>query len=323
MAQAGHRLTEHHPRRIAAGGFSLVELLVVIGIIVLLIGLALVALAVGRTKAEQARMASDLQAIAVALDAYKADFGDYPRIMESPPAGVFPVTPHKFSLPLTPLNPIDLANAQCISGAELLCWALVGPYEATPTADFTSAMANAAANPKFPISAFGFPPSNIQPGDAAAGPGFRLNASGRGQVYASYLNIERFKIGRQTGYERYLAILDSQKMPILYFPMNPRPAGAGWTAIADRSTAATYDLRDNEAPFLRSTDVSSAAPLNRMLVMLGDRNLNGVIDVGGEIPLPTLPYLLWSAGPDGLYGPTNPGDSSEVNNCDDVTNIKY
>lgn len=60
-------------------GFSLTELLVVIGIIVVLIGIALPTLIMTRRSAEVARVKSDMQAISMALEQYKNDFKDYPR----------------------------------------------------------------------------------------------------------------------------------------------------------------------------------------------------------------------------------------------------
>ena len=297
--------------------FTVVEILVVTIIIMIMAGFLLVGVHAARRSGERARMASDLHTISVALDAYKADFGDYPRLQLSERIG----------------GPWNLGNSTMRSGGELLCWALVGPYDATATADFINGVA-------FPIPT---PPGFVHtviPGDGANGPGFRINATGRGQVYASYLNVERFKIARQPGYERFLAILDSHNMPILYFPMTPAPPDEGhrvqigglwyptsvsqWDPtqpITDVRRRSTYDFLDNEVAFWRGNDVSSVTPLARMQVMLGDRNCNGVIDPN-ETPPPTLPYLLWSAGQDGLYGPTNPGSPSDVNNCDDVTNLK-
>lgn len=60
-------------------GFTLVELLVVIGIIAILASLLLVGLSRWRIQAEIARVRMDFAAIAAALDAYRMDMGDYPR----------------------------------------------------------------------------------------------------------------------------------------------------------------------------------------------------------------------------------------------------
>jgi general secretion pathway protein G len=61
------------------GGFTLVELLVVIGIIVVLFSIATPMVLTARRNADRVRTQSDLNAIAQALDAYKNDFKDYPR----------------------------------------------------------------------------------------------------------------------------------------------------------------------------------------------------------------------------------------------------
>src|SRR5690242_15032440 len=65
-----------HPSRAA---FTLIDLLVVIGIIALLVALLLPALNHMRTRGRATRMAMDLQSVASALEAFKNDTGDYPR----------------------------------------------------------------------------------------------------------------------------------------------------------------------------------------------------------------------------------------------------
>lgn len=60
-------------------GFSLIELLVVVGIIAVLVTLLFVGVGKWRKQGEIARTRLDFAAIASALDAYRMDFGDYPR----------------------------------------------------------------------------------------------------------------------------------------------------------------------------------------------------------------------------------------------------
>lgn len=86
-------------------GFTLVEMLVVIGIIVALIAIAIPAISKAYTRSVGVRMKADLQIIATALEGYKADFKDYPR--------------YDRSVPATPTS--------ATSGAALLCWALIAP----------------------------------------------------------------------------------------------------------------------------------------------------------------------------------------------------
>jgi prepilin-type N-terminal cleavage/methylation domain-containing protein len=59
-------------------GFTLVEILVVIGIIVLLVGIAVPVYERARKQATRSRVAADLQAIATGLEAYYADYHEYP-----------------------------------------------------------------------------------------------------------------------------------------------------------------------------------------------------------------------------------------------------
>ncbi len=84
-------------------GFTLVEVLVVIGIIILLAGIFLPMLSRASKTARKNAIAADLQAISQALDAYMADFGALPKPGRLPNGGQF------------------------IDGPTILCWALVAP----------------------------------------------------------------------------------------------------------------------------------------------------------------------------------------------------
>lgn len=93
-----------------AVGFSLIEMMVAVGIIALLAAVLIpVALRATRTAAAT-KLAADLQTIGQALEAYRADFGDYPR-----------------------LNPYNTSTGRTNAdrGSVLLAWALIGPYPAT------------------------------------------------------------------------------------------------------------------------------------------------------------------------------------------------
>src|SRR4051812_41764387 len=62
--------------------FTLVEMLVVIGILGLLIALLLPMITRSLRAARRTRTAADLQSIANALDQFRQDTGDYPRVSE-------------------------------------------------------------------------------------------------------------------------------------------------------------------------------------------------------------------------------------------------
>src|SRR5258708_4643018 len=83
--------------------FTLVEMIVVIGILVLIMAAIAPMLGKAAKSARRARVQSDMQVIGQALESYRTDHRDYPRYLATDP--------------LTPT----------ISGAELLCWALMAP----------------------------------------------------------------------------------------------------------------------------------------------------------------------------------------------------
>src|SRR5262249_55450637 len=70
-----------------AGGFTLIEILVVIGIIVVIAGITLPMILRSWRSASRTRIAADLNTIATALEEYRKDFGDYPRIPTDPVTG--------------------------------------------------------------------------------------------------------------------------------------------------------------------------------------------------------------------------------------------
>jgi prepilin-type N-terminal cleavage/methylation domain-containing protein len=276
-------------RRNSFRGFTLIELLVVIGIIVLLATIVLPMISQAHKQAIRVSMAADLQVIGQALEAYKHDFGDYPR-------------PDR-----NQIN--DNPNLPFVTGAALLCWALVAPG---------------------PANSQQVGPS-ISPGDGADGPGFRVRGT-IGAVKGPYLPPDRFLIGTadSMGVVHAPKLLDNAQdvladrnsSPILYFAATP---GAVATSspngfVEDQlpphkpgeapidSSLFTFD--DN-AIYLAPArgpggGASNPANLTRggwqvMSYRLGDSNINGVIDPG-EVPITTGPYLLWSAGPDGIFG---------------------
>src|SRR5688500_7994449 len=71
--------TTHRPGTTRHGGFTLVEVLVVVGIMVLIAGIAIPMINKARKAGIKTRVAADLQSVGVGLDAYRNDFTDYPR----------------------------------------------------------------------------------------------------------------------------------------------------------------------------------------------------------------------------------------------------
>lgn len=293
--------------------FTLVEVLVVIGIIVLLAGLFLPMVIRARQQAARIRVAADLQTVAVALEAYKQDFGDYPRVDTASSNTGFAVLGKSLLGPFGTQSPPVYSSSQDYSPGDCVTdsprqYVALKSSRGVATSD-TKAWAE------------------FDPRDGADGTGFRLR---QGKVWGPYLASGKLK-------NQGVALLDHHGNPILYFPARPtRPnitqlaTGGNPQPYVDRSPQSLYNANDNFEFFRRSLPDESgddAVVLRRIRIMLGDLNSNGCID-GSETPV-TPPFLLWSAGADGVFGPANyqPAASPDVSanrraveKCDDVMN---
>jgi type II secretory pathway pseudopilin PulG len=308
-------------------------MLVVIGIILVLAGLLLPSLTKAYRSAQRTAMAADLNAIGVALEAYKKDFGAYPRVVKD--AGTAPT--------VTRPNPM--------TGAQVLAFALMGPAPAT----------DASAVPgQRPIQ------------DGADGFGFRTQRAGttlQGKTYQPYLQSDRFKCmdpmddaaPGQTNNDPVthalrFCLLDRNNKPILYFPASPgrpnlkmSPVAGAPAPYVDSSIAsglttsegARFDADDNlmwfgDDPVAYASTAIGSGPdatnaLKRIRVMLGETVMADGILQDGEKDV-DLPFVLWSAGPDERFGPgglstASPTDLEDsdrplITKCDDVTNFR-
>src|SRR5690349_16747449 len=63
----------------AAGAFTLIELVVVVGLILVLTGLVLSTVGYARKKGARARAETEIAAMSAALESYKSDYASYPR----------------------------------------------------------------------------------------------------------------------------------------------------------------------------------------------------------------------------------------------------
>jgi prepilin-type N-terminal cleavage/methylation domain-containing protein len=293
-------------------GFSLVELLVVIGIILVIAGISLPMLIKAYTSADKSKAAADLQTISLALEAYKTDFGDYPR-----------------------------TNGVRGLGAVILCKALVAPGPATGTAaePWASGIAYSAgeivldggmtyvciqnirtSNPDAyaPTSNTNYWTAFLNAdADGADGLGFRVRV-GMGKPKPAYLQVDRLKV-------RGLMLTNKDGHPILYYPANPAKPNVNTAPnYVAQSPAALYNAEDN----------LGLMTLNNLRASLGDYNLTGAVDSahGTEQAVTGYNYLLFAAGPDGTFGPTLAftsgftaarwsANKTAVQTCDDVTNF--
>jgi prepilin-type N-terminal cleavage/methylation domain-containing protein len=283
-------------------GFTLIELLVVMGIILVLISILLPAINRAHRNATRISMMGDMSVISQALDAYRAQFGDYPRTGLGAKVNS------------------TIANTP-VTGAATLCWALVAPGPARQDgAGNTSGTDNGA-------------------------PGFRLRSSTQGTVYGPFIPLDRFRLGivgaspsiavntlpGNRPYDDTQTVLaDRYGNVILYFPANtaaaPTKAFIGnYTPGSPTSPLPVYNYGDNAQPTgvllptLPSPPVPPGTPTltKRMFAYrLGNTSMTGTIN-GGEIPV-VVPYLLWSAGPDGQFGPPLNSSNTTSGEDDDI-----
>jgi hypothetical protein len=321
---------------------------------------------------QRARTAADLNAIATALEAYKTDFGDYPRLIYG---GTLPYNGTGSGASLLGKALLGLGGQDGVTSINGNVWTysgsttyFAGQVVLSSSAQYV-ALQTTTGNPPAAGSLFWQPvpigtndPTGQTGGgfDGADGPGFRVRPGTPGQtwlghVYGPYLQSDKFKpIG--------LAIADSFGNPILYYPANPaRPSvtlstgtvGSGGAYVGTapavvEGTAPTtpsspcqslYNYSDNDTVALNLAAGSTAftpafSDIKVMEAMLGDYGFNGYI-ASGETPATTAAYLLWSAGPDGVYGPVGSNNVANFTNlsptavknlvskCDDVTNFSF
>ena len=305
-------------------GFTMIEIITVLVIIILLMAIALPVLSTINKKMKNTRAAADLASIGMGLEAYRTDFGDYPRpganntgfavltkalISPGPDGGPLPALgtgPHLAGAIAHTGTPGPGGNYQ-----EYVCFA--GPDPAGGFA--TSAPPTDATQwANFPVS------------DGKDGPGFRARAGSK--TYGPYLQPEKFRL-------RGLAILDSNENPILYFvarPSKPVAASGGEMPMVQMSLDSLYNATQNLSFFLRPGETVGANGTNALkrleaVLITGDNNYNNGFLGVGEAAATDKSFLLWSAGADRNFGVTykvagsgNP-TKDDVRKCDDVTNF--
>jgi general secretion pathway protein G len=308
----------HRSRR---RGFTMIELVIVIGVIVLIASIALPLILRSRTIANRTRVKGDLHAIENAIDSYKHDFGDIPRFADA--------TDDQASVAASSIGNgtwLDYADDR---GARLLCFALVSPGNAG-----TNQAANAGED--------GF----TGPGFVASGHRNMTGGVVLGKHWGPYLPSDKFKIeynsdpNNTTPYAD-AKLLDVNGYPILYYPALPGPvrltAGSGtgasnvYVATVDPRTASggtgkpLYNAFDNTGDTTPVTPYQPAQPKNSqsewpllsatdMQALLNADSTGAVIS--GATAVFTGPYILWTAGQSGKFGRDSNGKTDNVTNFD-------
>lgn len=327
-------------------GFTLIELLVAAGIIVLLVSILIPFISSSFRKAKKFRTLADFQAIAQALEAYKQDFGDIPRL---------PTDANGLSVP----NLGAAVLGKALLGIYGDSSSSIGEFQATKTyapgecvlystqlwmayRPLPAGETPAAVAPPALLKWVSFTgPNSAFPTDGFNGPGFRVRQGGKS--FGPYLLAEKIK-------HHGLFLMDSDDNPILYSPAKPgrsdvtKDPGAGVGPYVDQAVSGQalplFNADDNFEMFRRDNETSGAdndVILARIQMMMGDYRTNGFVQSAEAESAITSAYVLWASGPDGIFGPAGykptasgpsvTADDSSANrkaveSCDDVVNFK-
>ena len=291
-----HRLT----KSLAARAFTLVELLIVIGIIAILISILLPVIAKVRIAARTATTQASITRIAAGMEAYFADFNAYP--------GPF-------------------GNAQLLSGGTPPVFTIINhPNGTIPGAGVTSTenvmvgligrLKNTAVAGAAPVLVYDW--NNLGQGPASLNP---LNTKNSG----AYINFQARELSSTTTNERatttYLGQWvggDSPLPELLDGYSNPQPilcirANRGNPGIAAADNSAQYNTNQL---ILYGFPAHQTSPTGYSQQYRDDFPANGVLTEGeeayfGNASLSTAAlkqpqrkdaYILISAGPDGVFG---------------------
>ena len=291
--------------RQTCGGFTLMELLIVLAIISLLVGLLLPALSVVRKAAREAKQRAQITTIELAISAFKNDYGDYPRSMWEPP----------------PRN--NYCGSQKLSEA-LLGWDLMGFH---PKSDWRADGFDAAGGPWTydPLKTRdddkdGVPDTlNERKGpylELATANAFRLGNSSKGAGLFANTNPlapEPFVICDVFGVKKIILATGKTAtagMPILYYKANT--SSKSINNNPPDFINLIYNVLDNEAltAIKEQEDRIKYGP-TRIWNPLSDDSGGTfdnfyiyIRDPKVTIPWPYRPdsYILISAGADGFYG---------------------
>lgn len=263
--------------------FTVVELLVVLGIISLLVGLLIPALSLVRNKAKEAKQLAQFNAIEMALTTFRNDHGDYP--------------PSDWLLP--PAQGSDYCGAQKLAEA-LLGWDLLGFH---PKSDFRSNGFN--DNGIFVYDANDAILFSQRKGpylELAATNVFRL---GQISVFKPGIFLDTAPLAPDT-----YVLCDEFTLTKIKLP-NGKVVSAGSPILyyrantAEKTIRGMYDVTDNDVLVqVKQRADNREHPLSRpanQFQYFYDYIRDPKISAR---PWPYRPdsYLLISAGPDGLYG---------------------
>jgi type II secretory pathway pseudopilin PulG len=284
-----YRLNMHSGDSRRVGGFTLVELIVAMGIIIVLAGLLVPMLLKAYGAADRSRINSQLALIGTAIDSYRQDFNDIPRWDPTPDSSLL------------------------MPGANLLGLKLIGPLDATGLINTTVPTMPASGDLRLVtgvVSTYAgtawFVVPTIGGGDGVNGPGFKSASKAdfsktAGPVRGPYVDPNRFIV-------RGTLIQDAAQNPVLYYPSRNRRADVRVATSGYIDVGPTPSPTDDPRLVLRrrvfnSFDNTPEYLADRLTfaIVMGDTNNNGLID-NGDTQRAGSDYVLWTAGPDRQLG---------------------
>jgi len=307
--------TSNSDRNVRLRGFTLTELLTVMGIIIILVGILIPTIIRAYSNADRTRIAADIQTLGVALEAYRQDFGDYPRIDRS------------------------LGTYGKGTGAAVLCKALVGPagntvnLTGTASGPWADAYAASWQNVSTVTYSWGdyvydststlqikptymcIASSNITGStaltsvgswtpfsflDGLTGVGFKTNRSPgsdtilysdddviTGKTWGPYVQLDRFKLQGTAGIDPGMGLADLDNHVFLYYPAAavkpgvPNPLLATYAAVLAAGGGYCTDyptVAGKGPPLYCATDNENIMSLTSFQALLGDYSCDGQIE---------------------------------------------
>lgn len=273
-------------QRSRPGGFTLLELLVSIGIIVILIGILLPVISNVRRAAYDANSRSQIMSLVQAIERYRQEFIAYPGPL-----------PNSTIIANSPAAPTGLVNA---TGTENLVLALMGGLKLT-----------VGTSPVLPVL--------YDAADVGRGP-MTLNPMNYKRI-AAYINVPKGELSdgamnTMSGYSGYgdtqvPDILDRfpDPMPVLY--LRAKVGAGGIIADNNNPDVYQYDLRQI-AGYISGKADNGLQSLGGFSASVADRPANALAyfkhpQLGGSNNAAGTPrqkdgFILISAGKDRLYG---------------------
>lgn len=307
-------MTAISPSKQHHNGFSITELLVVIGIIVLLAGILLVALGNVRDKAKRTATEGIMNSFAAACDTFQLEHGRYPGVV---PDRILAEDPYQISSTENALLELMGGFVREADFADTSIYA--NDYT---TADGWEEIVIAGPNGNY----------RIKVNRSRIGEGPIIDGTPYPPYFTPKSDEVAVMIGEQIGEpanRKLPDLLDDWGQPILYL----RQTRTRGPLAADIGNANPQFYREVILPYVESTElgelgIDQTKPVtSRPFSVLNEVAVDQWETLAQVLRHPALPetargaYLLVSAGPDGIYFSSHDGPGSPSNPVSDITTM--